>query len=298
MINNAMNDVAMLNISGELMTKPVSRDRGQCRQGDNDRSLSHFQKMAALGELASGVTHDFRNILQTLISTLELIETRANSPSEVRRMAASALHASEHGISLTNRLLAFARCDVMEAKPTYLLPPLRSATETLARTVGARIKVQFEPVPADLWQTVIDATELELALINLGINARDAMPDGGSIQLGAYNVTIPQIDRRGIQGLAGHNGPERRGPPLPLPAGDYIAVTVRDTGTGMDADTLTRAIRPFFTTKLAGRGTGLGLAIVHSLAAERRGALRLISELGRGTTVELWLPRSPAPTAK
>ena len=157
--------------------------------------------------------------------------------------------------------------------------------------------VQFEPTPADLWQAAIDPTEFELALINLGINARDAMPEGGSIRLGARNVTIPQVDRRNAQRPIKYDRTERRGPRLLLPGGDYVAVTVGDTGTGMDAKTLARAVQPFFTTKPVGKGTGLGLAMVHTLVTKSQGALRLISRPGQGTTVELWLPRAPAPTA-
>lgn len=264
---------------------------------DNSGRVSHSRKMAALGELASGITHDFRNILQTVISTLELIESRSSDPAEVRRITASALRVSERGVGLTNRLLAFSRCDTTAEKPARLLPCLESATEMLARTVGAQLKVQFEPTPADLWQAVIDPSELELALINLGINARDAMPNGGSVRLGARNVTIPQVDRRATQRPKRHDR-DRRGPQLSLPEGDYVAITVGDTGTGMDAATLAQAVKPFFTTKPVGKGTGLGLAMVHTLVTERRGALRLISELGRGTTVELWLPRASAPTAE
>lgn len=254
--------------------------------------LLHSRKMAALGELASGITHDFRNILQTVISMLELIESRSNDPAEVRRVTASALRASERGIGLTNRLLTFSRSDPVQVEPADLLRSLESATETLARTVGVRMKVHCEPTPVDLWQAAIDPTELELALINLGINARDAMPNGGNIQLGARNVTIPHVDRRVAQRPAKRDGTEHRGPRLPLSGGDYIAVTVVDTGTGMDAATLARATEPFFTTKPVGKGTGLGLAMAHTLASERQGALRLISALGRGTTVELWLPRA------
>ena len=264
---------------------------------NNSSYLSHSQKMAALGELATGITHDFRNILQIVISTLELIESRSNDPAEVRRLAVSALRASERGAGLINRLLAFSRCDTVEARSACLLPCLESATELLARTVGTKMKVQFEPTPADLWQAVIDPMEFELALISLGINARDAMPKGGSIRLGARNVTIPQVDRRAAQQPITYDRTERRGPRLALPGGDYVAVTVGDTGTGMDAATLARAVQPFFTTKPVGKGTGLGLAMVHTLVTKGGGTLRLISELGRGTKVELWLPRASAPIA-
>jgi signal transduction histidine kinase len=257
----------------------------------------HSQKMAALGELASGITHDFRNILQTVMSSLEIIESRANDPAEVRRLSASALRASERGISLTKRLLRFAHYEAAEARPACLLSSLESATETLSRTVEARMNVRVEPPSSDLWQAIIDPNELELALINLGMNARDAMPGGGHIRLGARNVTLPLVDRRTLPLMERHEPTNRRGPRLALPGGDYVAVTVDDTGTGMDAATLARAIEPFFTTKLPGKGTGLGLSMVHDLATQARGALRLISKSGQGTTAELWLPRAPASIA-
>lgn len=259
----------------------------------NDQDLAHLQRMAALGELASGITHDFRNVLQTVISTLELIESQANAgPAEVRRLVSSALQASERGIGLTKRLLTFSRIEAAAVQPASLLPSLEGVTETLARTIGARMNVQLEPPPGSLWPVVVDPTELELALINLGINARDAMPDGGRLRLGARNVTIPSIDRRIDGSSANYARPDRRGPRLSLPGGDYITVLVSDTGSGMDQATLSRATEPFFTTKPVGKGTGLGLATVHKMATRSRGTLRLISEPGQGTTVELWLPRA------
>jgi signal transduction histidine kinase len=263
------------------------------RQDNNDHS-SHARKMTALGELAGGITHDYRNILQTVISTLELIEGQSDDPTEVRRIVASALRAAERGIGLSNRLLAFSRCDATTARPTCVVASLDSVAETLARTGGARMKVQFEQKPDNLWQTIIDPMELELTLINLGINARDAMPNGGRICFGARNVTVPSVDRRQAQRSISSDGIERRGPRLSLPGGDYVLVTVGDTGIGMDAATLARAAEPFFTTKPAGKGTGLGLSMAHALATARRGALRLMSQSGRGTTVELWLPRAGA----
>jgi signal transduction histidine kinase len=254
--------------------------------------LTHHQRMAALGELASGVSHDFRNILQTVISTLDLLEGRSNDPAEVRRLVASALRASERGITLTKRLLSFSHYTETNSRPTCLISSLESVTETLARTAGARVNVQVDAPASDLWQAVLDPSEFELALINLGINARDAMPDGGRIRLGARNVTIPLNDRR-VARLAERRDPdERRGSRLSLQGGDYVAVTVGDTGTGMDPVTLSRAMEPFFTTKPIGKGTGLGLSIAHSLATQAGGALRLMSQLGRGTTVELWFPRA------
>jgi signal transduction histidine kinase len=257
--------------------------------------LRHAEKMTALGELASGITHDFRNILQTVIATLDVLESRSNDPAEVRRLVASALRTSERGVGLTQRLLRFSRGEPAAARPTCLLASLEGATETLARTIEARMNVGMELPPADLWPVVIDPIEFELALINLGLNARDAMPRGGRIRLSARNVTIPVIDRRAAQSSMRHGQANRRGSRLPLPGGDYVAVCVGDTGMGMDAATLARAVEPFFTTKPLGKGTGLGLATVQTLANQAQGALRLASEVGRGTTVELWFPRAGTP---
>src|SRR3954449_3820032 len=187
----------------------------------------HAQKMAALGELASGITHDFRNILQTVIGNLDNIESRANDPAEVRRLTASALRAAERGISLTRRLLTFAHYKAVEARPICLLSSLESATETLTRTIEARMNVGVEPPASDLWPVIIDPSEFELALINLGINARDAMPGGGRIRVGAHNMTIPLIEPRTLLWLDHHQPADRRGPRLALPGGDYVAVTVR-----------------------------------------------------------------------
>lgn len=270
-----------------LSTPPVS-DR-EPSNGD----LLHPQKMAALGELASGITHDFRNILQTVMSCLDMIQSRSNDPEEVQRLANSALRASERGISLTKRLLKFSRREAADARPVDPLSSLESASETLARTIKAMISVRVEPPPSDLWNVVIDPIEFELALINLGINARDAMRDGGRIQFGARNIRIPLVDRRALQRSLGPDKIDRRGPQLTLPAGDYVAITIGDTGGGMDEATLARAVEPFFTTKPAGEGTGLGLSAAHTLATQAGGALRLLSEVGRGTTVEMWLPRAP-----
>ena len=258
----------------------------------------HAKKMAALGELASGITHDFGNVLQTLVSTLELIESRSDDPAEVRRLAASGLRAADRGIRLSRRLLRFSRHEAPGAKPVCLVSSLESITEMLARTVEARMNVGIKSLAADLWPVVIDPNAFELALINVGLNARDAMPNGGRIEIAARNVSIPCVDRRAAAVRARPALSDRRGPLLALPGGDYVAVSVADTGSGMDEATLARAAEPFFTTKAAGRGTGLGLASVRDLATVTHGALRLRSELGRGTTVELWFPRAqPAAAA-
>jgi signal transduction histidine kinase len=274
--------------------KMLQPDATVAEPQDARENLLQSQKMAALGELASGITHDFRNILQTVISSLELLESRCDDPVQVRRLVGSALRASERGMGLAERLLRFSRSEMIPARPVYLVSSLESATETLARTVEARMKVGIEPPPSDLWPVIVDPIEFELALINLGLNARDAMPNGGRILLSARNVTIPPVDRRDPQRPTRQINVNRRGSRLPLLEGDYVAVSVGDTGMGMDEVTLARAVEPFFTTKPVGKGTGLGLATVHSLATQVQGALRLKSELGHGTIVELWLPRATA----
>ena len=252
---------------------------------------SHSQKLAAVGELAVGITHDFRNVLQTVISTLELLESRADNSAEVRRLTASALRASERGIVLTRRLLSFSRREATDIRPVCLLSSLENVKEMLCRTFEARMNVGLEPRLDNLWPVVIDPLEFELALINLGLNARDAMPGGGRICFSARNVTIPLTERRAPKRRARYVQDDRRGPRLTLSGGDYVAVSVVDTGTGMDEATLVRAAEPFFTTKPVGKGTGLGLATVHNLVTQAQGALRLMSKVGCGTCVQLWLPR-------
>ncbi len=263
--------------------------------------LIQARKMDALGHLASGITHDFRNVLQTIISGLDLIEARAHDPEHVRRLAASLMRVAEHGVGLTQRLLAFARRQELTLAVVDLVQVMGSVAEVLARTLGTKIHVAVEPPSADLWRAFTDAGQLELALLNLGINARDAMAHGGTLRLRARNATIPQFDRRRPAPPSMQSSPrvERRGPPLVLGYGDYVLVTVSDTGSGMDAETLARAAEPFFTTKPADQGTGLGLSMVHGFATQHGGALRLSSRPGHGTSVEIWLPRvteaQPAP---
>jgi signal transduction histidine kinase len=280
----------MIDLEGAISPSAATISELQHPQDD----LLHFQKMVALGELSGGIIHDFRNVLQTIISTLELLEVQSDDPAEVHRLTASALRASERGIGLTRRLLNFSRREAKAIRPICLVSSLESVKEVLSRTVEARMNVGIEQPLPNLWPVVVDPIELELALINLGLNARDAMPKGGRIRFSARNVTIPVEERRAPEWPAKHVQDNRRGPRLTLAGGDYVAVSVDDTGTGMDEATLARAMEPFFTTKGAGKGTGLGLATVHTLATRAKGALRLTSLVGRGTTVQLWLPRGPA----
>ena len=161
------------------------------------------------------------------------------------------------------------------------------------------MRVEVGALPAGLWRPFVDPSQLELALLNLGINARDAMSGQGTLRLCARNVGFPEFDRRQVainSADCSPQGTERRGPPLALDWGDYVLLTVSDTGSGMDEETLGRAAEPFFTTKPAGKGNGLGLAMVYGFVTQHGGALRLRSQLGKGTSVELWMPcqRFPA----
>lgn len=259
--------------------------------------LVQMQKMNAVGQLASGITHDFRNVLQAIMSGIDLIEVRAHDPDQVRCLAASLMRITEHGVGLTQRLLAFARRQELRLEAVNLPVLLEGAAELLLRTLGSKVHIEVAASPADLWQPLIDPAQLELALLNLGINARDAMSGHGTLRLCARNVGLPEFERRQTGDVSANKlwGEERRGPPLALNCGDYVLLTASDTGSGMDDETLERATEPFFTTKPAGEGSGLGLSMVHGFVTQHGGALRLRSQLGKGTSVELWLPRAVGP---
>lgn len=260
---------------------------------EQSAELIQMQKMDAIGQLASGITHDFRNVLQAIMSGIDLIEAHADDPKQVRRLAVSLMRAAEHGAGLTRRLLTFARRQELKRELVSLPGLLESVAELLLRTLGTTVRVEVEALPAGLWPAFVDPSQLELALLNLGINARDAMSGQGTLRLCARNIGFPEFDRRQIASNSADGrsqDKERRGPPLALDWGDYVLLTVSDTGSGMDAQTLERAAEPFFTTKPAGKGSGLGLSMVYGFATQHGGALRLRSQLSKGTTVELWLP--------
>jgi PAS domain S-box-containing protein len=233
--------------------------------------LAHAQRMEALGQLAGGIAHDFNNVLQAVSGGLRLIERRAKDSDEIRTLARMALDAAERGASVTARLLTFARQSELRAEPVAASALLDDMREILAATLGAAIAVRIETQSATpaLWT---DRAQLETALVNLAINARDAMPAGGTLTLAARAETVDDH--------AGH--------PAGLAPGDYVRLDVADAGTGMDAATLARAAEPFFTTKGPGQGTGLGLAMARGLAQQSGGGLAIASTLGRGTTVTLW----------
>jgi CheY-like chemotaxis protein/anti-sigma regulatory factor (Ser/Thr protein kinase) len=231
--------------------------------------LRQAQKMETIGQLTGGVAHDFNNLLMAVMGNLELLRKRIPDDPRIQRLIEGALQGAERGASLTQRLLAFARQQDLKAEPVDLGVLVRGMIDLLERSLGPRIALRLN-IPDGLPPAYIDANQLELAILNLAINARDAMPDGGSIDI--------RIARHRANGDA------------TLKAGEYLKVSVTDTGTGMNAETLKKAIEPFFSTKPLGKGTGLGLSMVHGLTVQLGGTLELSSVVGKGTTATLVLP--------
>lgn len=239
-----------------------------------EAALRHAQKVEAIGRLTGGVAHDLNNVLQAISSSLSSLDGTARG--EQRRQIEVAATAVARGSWLTQHLTAFARKQALipeVVSPHERLPPLR---DLLERTMGGQAKIEVDVQP-DAWAVKVDPTQLELAIINLAMNARDAMPAGGSILLAASNVAAGEI----VLTVDG-----------PLPEGEYLCLAMTDTGEGMSPAVIAQAVEPFFTTKEIGKGTGLGLSMVHGFAAQSGGGLAIESAPGRGTTVRLYLPRT------
>ena len=237
-----------------------------------EESLRQSQKMEALGQLAGGVAHDFNNILQAINGGARLIRRKPADAESVERLAGLIVDAADRGAAVTRRLLSFARRDALLAEPVEVGPMLADLADVLAHTLGRRVAVRA--VSEHRLLTFADRGQLETALVNLATNARDAMPEGGTLTLEAVgeSVTADTPHRAGLQ------------------PGDYVRFTAADTGAGMDDATLAHATEPFFTTKPRGKGTGLGLSMSRGFAEQSGGALLLSSTPGHGTTVEIWLP--------
>jgi len=250
-----------------------------------EAALRQAQKMEALGGLTSGVAHDFNNLLMIILSSLQLLGTCVPAEdARAARLLGVALQGARRGAALTARLLAFARQQELTPVPVDPRRLLASLRPMLDHLLGSAISVE-EDLPADLWNLRADPNQLELALLNLAANARDAMPDGGRVSLAARNATVAPA----LSIFIGH------GTKPAVPPGQYVVLTVADDGAGMDEEALARAADPFFTTKGPGKGTGLGLSMVHGFASQSGGALQLSSRRGEGTIVELWLPRITEP---
>ncbi|MGG5822319.1 sensor histidine kinase [Falsiroseomonas sp. HW251] len=234
--------------------------------------LTQLQKLEALGQMTSSVAHDFNNVLAAITACFRLIERRAGPNEAVRDVVRQGDRAAGRAAALVRQLLAFARQEGLRPEVVDLGALLPEAGEMIRHTAGRRLTVSVE-VPAGLWPVLTDPHQLEVALLNLAVNARDAMPQGGELHVSAHNLD-----------------PARRR--AELRPGDYVAVAVRDQGTGMPPEVLARAPEPFFTTKPRGQGTGLGLPMVQRFAAQSNGALLIQSIPGQGTTVEIFLPRA------
>ncbi len=235
--------------------------------------LRQAQKMEIIGQLTGGVAHDFNNLLMAVLSNLDLLRKHAPDDPRSARLIEGALQGARRGAALTQRLLAFARRQSLTVQPTRIGPLVEGMRNLIERSLGPDVQLVFN-VAGGLPMAMVDANQLELALLNLVINARDAMPDGGVVTIDGDLVKIA-----GQEDLA---------------AGQYVRLAVIDTGSGMDAETLQRAIEPFFSTKELGKGTGLGLSMIHGLAVQLNGALRLSSQPGKGTRAELFLPITAA----
>jgi PAS domain S-box-containing protein len=238
--------------------------------------LRESQKMEALGQLTGGVAHDFNNLLMVVLGNLGLLRKRLPPEPRLMRLLDGAQQGAERGAALTARMLAFARRQELRPAPTDLTGLVSGLVPLLERSAGPTVRIE-PTLPPGLPPALVDANQLELALLNLVVNARDAMPGGGT-------VTIA---------LTADEAPSAVAPPYLVP-GRYLRLSLSDTGQGMDAATLARAAEPFFTTKAVGQGSGLGLSMVQGLAEQSGGGLRLTSRPGEGTTAEIWLPRVEA----
>ncbi len=254
-----------------------SRNRLQVEMAEREKTeatLRQSQKLQAVGQLAGGIAHDFNNLLTAVIGAIDLLRARLPAGQDALvRLADSALHAAERGSKLTNQLLSFSRKQRLLPVATDLNMTVLALSDLLGSTLGRSVRIQTDLVQ-DLWPAMVDPNQVEAAIINLAINARDAMPDGGVLTLSTRNVEIA------VGGA--------------LAAGDYVAVRVSDTGTGMAPEIVARVFEPFFTTKEPGRGSGLGLSQVHGLSVQSGGDIRIDSIVGAGTIVTLLLPRALA----
>ncbi|MBO9712798.1 response regulator [Sphingomonas sp.] len=243
------------------------------RREQAEEALRQSQKLEAVGQLTGGIAHDFNNLLQAIAGNLELITGKPDQPGKIATWGANALKAVARGRALSGQLLAFSRRQKLDITSVNLAELIRGSRELIERSVAPLGKVRIETIDSS-WNVEADPLQLELAVLNLAFNARDAMPDGGTLTITA-------------QRRVGEVAPE-------LPEGDYIALSIADTGTGMPPEVAARALEPFFTTKEVGRGTGMGLSMAFGVMRQSRGSLKIDTQPGRGTTITLLLRVSEA----
>jgi PAS domain S-box-containing protein len=267
---------------GEMMTGSGRRQfiasiRDITQRKEMEEQLRRAQKMESIGQLTGGIAHDFNNLLTVILGNLEMASDRAGADPYLRRAVELATDAAERGAALTRRLLAFSRRQPLQAEPLNVAALVAGLSDLLSRALGGTIELRSAAAKG-LWPVLADKDQLENALLNLAINARDAMPNGGKLTIESANILIDEDYIR--------LNPE-------AVAGEHVRISVADTGVGMPPEVAARAFEPFFTTKEAGKGTGLGLSMLYGFARQSSGHARIESEVGRGTTVHLYLPRSP-----
>ena len=258
----------------DLFSKTKEVERKAAEQRSLESQLVQAQKMDAIGKLTGGIAHDFNNLLAAVIGGLGLLEKKAKLGEEEARILGMTKRAAEQGSELVRRLLAFARRQTLEPKPVRIQQLQEAVSDLLTHTLGGLVQIEWK-IAKNIPEAFADQAQLELALVNLIINARDAMPDGGTVV-----VSIDASDgmKENRQGLA---------------AGDYVRLRVSDSGSGIAPEYLEKVLEPFFTTKDVGKGSGLGLPMVYGFAKQSNGAFYLESQLGRGTVAELWIPCAP-----
>src|SRR3984893_2334364 len=241
-----------------------------------EEALLQSQKMEAVGQLTGGIAHDFNNLLTGIVGSLDLLQTRLNQgrTDNVARYINAAMTSANRAAALTHRLLAFARRQPLIPKSVDANALVVSLEDLLRRTIGETIDLEIA-ASDDLWYTLCDPNQLESALLNLAINARDAMPDGGRLTISTANARLDSLTAETPA----------------LAPGDYICIGVTDTGVGMSAEVAARAFDPFFTTKPIGQGRGVGLSMIYGFARQSNGHVTLASRFGDGTSVTLYLPR-------
>jgi signal transduction histidine kinase/CheY-like chemotaxis protein len=253
--------------------------RAQEEQRNLERRLAESQKMEAIGKLAGGVAHDFNNMLTAILGYASMIQEDAPPRSAIRDQAIQIRRAAENAAGLTHKLLAFSRRQILQADSVDFRSMLGNLLQLVRGAVGDSVTVSTQ-IGEGLWPILADPAQLEQAILNLALNARDAMPHGGTLQIGARNAPRPAGERRAD---------------IDVKPGDYVQITVTDTGVGMDESTRTRMFEPFFTTKSPGKGTGLGLSTVYGFVRQCGGYIGVLSTPGQGTSIELLLPRAQAP---
>jgi signal transduction histidine kinase/ActR/RegA family two-component response regulator len=259
-----------------MLRQLEARELAEAALHQQQQRSADAQRLESLGQLTGGVAHDFNNLLTVIVSAADSLLTRVSE--DVRPRVEAILYAADNATSLIKQLLAFSRRQALQLTPVDLNATITAMEDMLRRSLGARVEAQFTLAP-NLWRAYADRSQVESALLNLAINARDAMPEGGQLTIETHNAHLDEH-------YASQNAE--------VEVGDYVALAVTDTGMGMTPEVRERALEPFFTTKEVGKGSGLGLSMIYGFARQSGGHVKIYSEVGLGTTVRLYLPRAAA----